>query len=158
MLVQYSWRSSNLRHTYSCWWHYSLRYPLTPLIVIAVLVPRSLGISWGVGGTHSGVGCRFWDLPGLAVRRHVATNTYYVFLRVIFVSTSLINAFILSGVTIILSLVPLLYPRTEVCRVLGIVMVFLGILMWLLAAGGLTWGSILAIISGAYLFDWRPRH
>jgi hypothetical protein len=53
--------------------------------------------------------------------------------------------------------VPLLYPRTETCRVLGIVMVFLGILMWLLAAGGLTWGSILAIISGAYLFDWRPR-
>jgi len=80
-----------------------------------------------------------------------------MYFRVIFVSTSLINAFILGGVTIILSLVPLLYPRTEACRVLGIVMVFLGILMWLLAAGGLTWGSILAIISGAYLFDWRPR-
>lgn len=80
-----------------------------------------------------------------------------MYFRVLFVSTSLINAFILGGVTLILSLVPLLYPRPEICRVLGIIMVFLGILMWILAVGGLTWGSVLAIISGGYLYDWRPR-
>ena len=80
-----------------------------------------------------------------------------MYFRVLFVSTSLINAFILGEIILILSLVPLLYPRPEVCKVLGIVMVFLGILMWILAIGSLTWGLVLAIISGGYLYDWKPR-
>ena len=131
--------------------------PLTPLIVIAVLIPPLIGYFMRRRWYSLRSRVPFWGIYLGLLSGVMLLLMPIMYFRVIFVSTSLINAFILGGVTIILSLVPLLYPRTEACRVLGIVMVFLGILMWLLAAGGLTWGSILAIISGAYLFDWRPR-
>ncbi len=133
--------------------------PLTPLVVLAVLLPPLIGYfirdKWrSLRGRIPFWGGVYLGLLSAAILLLMPM----MYFKVLFVSTSLINAFVLGGITLILSLIPLLYPRPEVCRILGMVMVFLGILMWILAAGGLTWGgSVLAIISGGYLYDWRPR-
>ncbi|ADY01570.1 hypothetical protein VMUT_1365 [Vulcanisaeta moutnovskia 768-28] len=130
--------------------------PLTPIVVLAVLVPPLIGYFIRDKWRSLRGRIPFWGVYLGSLSAVILLLMPMMYFRVLFVSTSLINAFILGGITLILSLVPLLYPRPEICRVLGLVMVFLGILMWILAAGGLTWGSVLAIISGGYLYDWRP--
>ena len=131
--------------------------PLTPFVVLAILMPPLIGYfirdKWRLLRDR----IPFWGIYLGLLSAVILLLMPMMYFKVLFVSASLINAFILGGITLILSLVPLLYPRPEVCRVLGIVMVFLGILMWILVVGGLTWGSVLAIISGGYLYDWRPR-
>ena len=131
--------------------------PLTPLIVLATLVPPLIGYFIRDRWRSLRGRIPFWGVYLGLLSALMLLLMPMMYFRVLFMSVSLINAFILGGVTLILSLIPLLYPRPEVCRVLGMVMVFLGILMWIVAAGGLTWGSVLAIISGGYLYDWRPR-
>ncbi|MGC8607593.1 MAG: DUF6114 domain-containing protein [Vulcanisaeta sp.] len=130
--------------------------PLTPIVVLAVLVPPLIGYFIRDKWRSLRGRIPFWGVYLGLLSAVILLLMPMMYFRVLFVSTSLINALILGGITLILSLVPLLYPRPEICRVLGLVMVFLGILMWILAAGGLTWGSVLAIISGGYLYDWRP--
>ncbi|WP_054842989.1 hypothetical protein [Vulcanisaeta distributa] len=133
--------------------------PLTPIVVLAVLIPPLIGYFIRDKWRSLRGRIPFWGVYLGLLSAVILLLMPIMYFRVLFVSTSLVNAFILGGITLILSLVPpLLYPRPEACRVLGLVMVFLGILMWILAAGGLTWGgSVLAIVSGGYLYDWRPR-
>ncbi len=132
--------------------------PLTPFVVIAVLVPPLVGYFMKQKWRSLRSRIPFWGGIYLGLLSALILLLLPVmYFRVLFVSMSLVDSFILGGVVTILSLIPLFYPKPMVCRVLGLVMIFLGILMWLIVAGGLTWGSVLSIISGGYLYDWKPQ-
>ena len=65
--------------------------------------------------------------------------------------------FALAGVTAIASIYPLTYPREGVCKAVGLILPLLGFLSWFLAGGGMTLGSVLAIVAGSTVYSWRPR-
>ncbi|ADN49677.1 DUF6114 domain-containing protein [Vulcanisaeta distributa] len=131
--------------------------PLTPFVVIAVLVPPLVGYFMRQRWRSLRGRIPFWGIYLGLLSALILLLLPIMYFRVLFVSASLVNSFILGGVVTILSLIPLFYPKPMVCRVLGLAMIFLGILMWLIVAGGLTWGSVLSIISGGYLYDWKPQ-
>ncbi|WP_054852983.1 hypothetical protein [Vulcanisaeta distributa] len=133
--------------------------PLTPFVVLAVLVPPLVGYFMKARWRSlRGGRIPFWGIYLGLLSALILLLLPIMYFRVLFVSMSLVDSFIMGGVVTILSLIPLFYPRPFICKVLGLVMIFLGILMWLIVAGGLTWGgSVLSIISGGYLYDWKPR-
>jgi hypothetical protein len=131
--------------------------PITPYVVLAILLPPLIGYFMRSRWYSLRHRVPFWGayLGFLASAMFLVMPLIYF--RVIMVSISLINSFILAGVTMIASAASVINPRPSICKIIGLAMVFIGILSWLIAIGGLTWGSVLAIISGSYLYDWKPK-
>jgi hypothetical protein len=65
--------------------------------------------------------------------------------------------FSMAGVTIVVSIFSLAYPREAALKACGLILPLIGFLSWFIAWGGMTLGSILCVLAGAILYSWRPR-
>ncbi|WP_238375141.1 hypothetical protein [Vulcanisaeta thermophila] len=139
--------------------------PLTPYVVLLIMIPPIIGYfirgKWASLRRH----VPFWGVY-LGVLAAVFTLLMPIlYFRVIFVGSSLINTFIAGGVLLILSIIPLMTRGIKsegllllANRVVALILVLMGIALWFIAAGGMGWGSVLSIIAGAYLYDWKPKY
>lgn len=65
--------------------------------------------------------------------------------------------FATSGVLLVLSLLLLAFPREGTAKAVGLALPLVGFISWFTCFGGMTLGSVLAILGGACAFSWAPR-
>ena len=65
--------------------------------------------------------------------------------------------FATSGVLLVLSLMLLAFPKEGTAKAVGLTLPLVGFISWFTCFGGMTLGSVLAILGGACAFSWVPR-
>lgn len=137
--------------------------PLTPYVVLLILIPPVIGYLIRNRWIKLRQSVPFWGIY-LGLLAGILTLLMPVlYFRVLLVSSSLQNTVISGGVLLILSIIPLLIRELKhislvilVNKIIALMLILMGIILWLIAAGGMGWGSVLSIIAGSYLYEWRP--
>ncbi|MEM3762171.1 MAG: hypothetical protein QXW49_05645 [Archaeoglobaceae archaeon] len=127
------------------------------LVTILILIPPLIGYIPKVRPKWIAVRQRvpFWGIYLGFIAGFLVMLPLLLFIDLAFLGNMYIMA-IYGGIIIYSSFMLLVSPRPLVTKSFGLLMVAMGPISWFGAAGGLTLGSVLAVIAGAYAFSWSP--
>ncbi|MEM3927850.1 MAG: hypothetical protein QXT07_02760 [Archaeoglobaceae archaeon] len=130
---------------------------VAPLVTILILIPPLIGYIPKVRPKWIAVRQRvpFWGIYLGFIAGFLVMLPLLLFIDLAFLGNMYIMA-IYGGIIIYSSFMLLVSPRPLVTKSFGLLMVAMGPISWFGAAGGLTLGSVLAVIAGAYAFSWSP--
>ncbi|MEM4565514.1 MAG: hypothetical protein QXD49_02810 [Archaeoglobaceae archaeon] len=130
---------------------------VAPLVTILILIPPLIGYIPKVRPKWITVRQRvpFWGIYLGFIAGFLVMLPLLLFIDLAFLGNMYIMA-IYGGIIIYSSFMLLVSPRPLVTKSFGLLMVAMGPISWFGAAGGLTLGSVLAVIAGAYAFSWSP--
>ncbi|MEM3796299.1 MAG: hypothetical protein QXJ98_03370 [Archaeoglobaceae archaeon] len=130
---------------------------VAPLVTILILIPPLIGYIPKVRPKWIAVRQRvpFWGIYLGFIAGFLVMLPLLLFIDLAFLGNMYIMA-IYGGIIIYSSFMLLVSPRPLVTKSFGLLMVAMGPSSWFGAAGGLTLGSVLAVIAGAYAFSWSP--
>ncbi|MEM0330970.1 MAG: hypothetical protein QXW84_06315 [Archaeoglobaceae archaeon] len=130
---------------------------VAPIVTILILIPPLIGYIPKVRPKWIAVRQRvpFWGIYLGFIAGFLVMLPLLLFIDLAFLGNMYIMA-IYGGIIIYSSFMLLVSPRPLVTKSFGLLMVAMGPISWFGAAGGLTLGSVLAVIAGAYAFSWSP--
>lgn len=130
---------------------------VAPLVTILVLLPPLIGYIPRLRSKWVAIRQKvpFWGIYLSFLAGILMMLPLIMFIDLAFLGNMYVMA-IYGGVLIYCSFMLMVAPKPIVTKSLGLVMLIMGPISWFGAAGGLTLGSVIAVIAGAYTFAWSP--
>ena len=132
---------------------------VAPLVTLLVLIPPLVGYIPRIRPKWRELRGRypFWGIYLGFISAFLTLCIPVAIPEMLMISGALFRIVLMGGVLIVLSVLLAVFPREGPTKAVGVFMVLFGILLWFGASGGLTLGSVLAILGGAHAYTWKPN-
>lgn len=132
--------------------------PITPWVTLAVIIPPLIGYASRFRAKWVSLRRKypFW---GIYLGLIAGALTLYIpiaFIELLMIGGVIFRIFVMGGALVVLSIIMAAIPTSSATKITGIIMIFMSVILWFGASGGMTLGSILAAIGGAHAYSWEP--
>ncbi len=130
---------------------------VAPLVTLAVIIPPIVGYFFKDKWRSIRSKYPFWGIYLGIIAGVLTISIPLLFIELMRVSGTLLRIFIFGAALLVLSGVLGALPDDRTTTIAGMSMLIFGPLLWFGAVGGLTFGSVLAVVGGAYAISWQPE-